>query len=510
MTTSKTQDTLFNLIKKLSKSEKKFFTTYSGFQDGEKIYVNIFKAMDKMKAFDEEKLLNIFKDEAMTEKEKRRKIAVNKNYLYNQILKSLRIFTNEKDSVDIQLYNLLVDVRTLRSKELFHPALKRLNKAKKIALEQEKLLILLEILTLEVDITIEHYPKHLDDKIEKLYEATDQTLRQIQEYLQLKELDKNLFIYIRLRKKAPKELLDKVEELQYPKDTDAKFRSFYAELHYYKVRASYYLIKGKLQEAAHFRLKALNMWRNHEKIREKESHQYKLEIANYMASVQEMGKYEELPTLIKEMEDIPAKKLNDKAETFQNIYFQKLFWYGTTGKYREAEALIPEIEKGIKQYRAKINEARVVSFYCNIILLYFAQGGKDKFKAASKFINKILHNEKITARADIKRFAWVLEIILHYELGSDRVLEHIFNTASNQIKDQHPFEVFALKHLKKVLFAVSTDKKTQLKAFRTALRTFTEDDNHFGTEILNLWINSKIRNCTIADILREQRKEKKQ
>lgn len=104
---------------------------YSGFQTGDKIYLQIFKAMDKMKEYDEKKLLTIFTGTDMDDGEKRRKIAVNKNYLFNQILRSLRIFSNEKESIDIMLYNLLVDVQALRGKGLFQLALKRLNKAKR-------------------------------------------------------------------------------------------------------------------------------------------------------------------------------------------------------------------------------------------------------------------------------------------------------------------------------------------------------------------------------------------
>jgi len=505
MTTHKTRDKLFNLIKRLSKSEKKFFTTYSDFQAGNKLYFQIFKAMDKMKEYREDKLLAIFKEKNMTDEEKRRKISVTKNYLYNQLLKSLRIFVNEKESVDIQLYNLLVDVQTLRGKELFRPALKRLTKAKKIAIEQEKLLILLEILAFEIDIMIEHYPKNLEESVCRLYNETHEILRQIQEYLQLKEYDKKLFIPVRLRKKPPSdEFITTIEQSKYLTKTNYPFSSFYAGVHYYKLKALYHLINRELEAAAHYRLKVLELWRDNEKIRKMEQHEYKLAIANYLASLHEMAKYGEFSQLIEEMEAIPAKKLNDKAETFQNVYFYKLLPCINTGKYREAEKLVPEIEKGLKIYQAKINEARIITFYYNMIILYFIQGGKEKFKTASKLLNKILRSEKRTAREDIKSFAWILEIILHYELGSDRVLEHIFNVASQEVQKSHSFETLAFKHLRRIAFAAPTQKKDFLKVFRIELKEFTETNRHFGTDVLSLWINSKINNCTIADILREE------
>lgn len=503
MTTFETSNHAFNLIKRLSKSEKKFFTTQSGFQEGEKIYFKIFRAMDKMKEYDEEKLLKLFPKD-MADVEKRRKISVNKNYLYNQLLRSLRIFTNEKESVNIQLYNLLVDVQTLRSKGLFISALKRLNKAKKTAIAHEKLLILLEILALEIDIIIEYCPKDMAAKTKELYETTSKTQQRIQEYLTLKELDKTLFVHVRTRKKPPAdELLRTVEQLKYFKNEQIIFNSFYAEVHYYKVRALYHFIKKEFEAAAHYRLKVLEMWRTHDKIRKMEKHEYKLAIANYLGSLLEIGKYGEFPELLQEMRDIRCPKTSDEAETFQNVYFFELTWYLNVGKYRQAEALVPKIQQGLIEYQAKVNPARATSLYYHMILLYFVQG-KEKFKTASKLLDRILRSERINVREDIRRFAWILEIILHYELESEKVWAYIINRALNEMKNPHPFEKLALKHLKKIFPAADTQKKALLKDFREELRAFNKNNKHFGIGELDLWINSKIRNCTIADILKEE------
>jgi len=479
---------------------------YSDFQAGDKIYLQIFKAMDKMKEYDEKKLLNIFKGVDMTEREKRRKTAVNKNYLYNQVLRSLRIFSNEKESIEILLYNLLLDVQALRGKGLFQLALKRLNKAKKIAVEHEKLLILLEILALEIDINIEHLPKGLQGNVDKLYKQKNITLNQIQEYLQLKKFDKQLFVSVRLRKKPPTgELLHEIETLDCFENQTFSFSSFHAENHYYNLMALYYFyVKKDFTIASHYRYKVLELWRANNKIRKNKSHEYKLAIANYLGSLHEIDKYCEFPKLLEELEKIPTKTLRDEAETFHNVYFYKSLWYTNTHKYRLAEELVPEIKDGLKKYHSKINEAREITFYYNMIILYFIQGDKEKFKAASKLLNKILHSERRNAREDIKRFAWILEIILHYELGSDRVLEHIFNVASQEVKNPHPFEALTFKHLRKIAFAASTQEKDLLKLFRTELKEYTETYEHFGTYELDLWINSKINNCTIADILREE------
>ncbi len=45
---------LFELVKSLTKSEKRFFKLSSSLQSGEKNYLKIFDAIDKQKEYDEE------------------------------------------------------------------------------------------------------------------------------------------------------------------------------------------------------------------------------------------------------------------------------------------------------------------------------------------------------------------------------------------------------------------------------------------------------------------------
>jgi hypothetical protein len=47
---------LFDLIRVLSKSEKRYFTLNAGLQDGEKSYLVLFREVEKMEVYDERKL----------------------------------------------------------------------------------------------------------------------------------------------------------------------------------------------------------------------------------------------------------------------------------------------------------------------------------------------------------------------------------------------------------------------------------------------------------------------
>ncbi len=79
----KPSEELFNLIKSLSKSEKRFFKLSSSLQSGEKNYLKIFDAIDDQSVYDEHALKESFKNEKFI-----KHFPSEKNHLY----KLIRIF----------------------------------------------------------------------------------------------------------------------------------------------------------------------------------------------------------------------------------------------------------------------------------------------------------------------------------------------------------------------------------------------------------------------------------
>ena len=56
----KPSNELFDLIQSLTKSEKRFFKLHSSLQSGDKNYLRLFDAIDRMKEYDETSLKKVF------------------------------------------------------------------------------------------------------------------------------------------------------------------------------------------------------------------------------------------------------------------------------------------------------------------------------------------------------------------------------------------------------------------------------------------------------------------
>ncbi len=134
---------LFELIKSLSKSEKRFFKLSSSLQTGDKNYLKIFDAIEKQAVYNEAALKIAFKKETFVSH-----FPSEKNHLYKLILKSLRNYHSD-NSINSVLKQEIKNVEILYKKALFKECNKFLIRAKKQAIENEKFYFLFELISWE-------------------------------------------------------------------------------------------------------------------------------------------------------------------------------------------------------------------------------------------------------------------------------------------------------------------------------------------------------------------------
>lgn len=492
----KVPEFLFYLIKSLTQAEKRYFKMNSNFQQGqeEKLYIQMFDVIDKMEQYKEKELLEYVD---------KKKLSVSKNFLYKKILRSLRAY-NERSSVDIELCNLVTEGRILMAKGLFYPALKRLKKAKKTAIDHEKPLLLMEIIDLEIDILAESVEENIEGQFKELFDETTETIKEYTKAIQMKRLNRELHNQFILKRtsKLPQAYIDKIAVLD--QDPQA-IRSFHAQSWYHSVKSYHYWFnEDKHMQRKHLK-ERVEHWRAHPNIIKTHYQQYRIYLSNYTIGCIFDNEYEGVEDAIKEIEELPAKSNYEKASRFQNVEYIKLLYYLRTSRLNRAYDLVSKIEKNTLLYRDLINKSREISLYYNTIIVLL---GLQKYKEAKDWLNKIIYDKKSEPKEAIKRFAWILEIIIHDKLGSNQVVEYIFKDAKSPVNrpNPHDFEVLAFKHLKKITCAL-TGRKALYREFKEELDEFAKTNNHFGLSELSIWIESNITNMPFAEVLRKRMNE---
>ena len=171
---------LFNLIKSLTKSEKRFFKLSSSLQSGDKNYLKIFDIIDKQAVYDEVGIKKEFEGERFV-----KHFPSEKNHLYKLILKSLRAYYSD-NSINAVLNQEIKNIEILYRKALYKECDKFLRRAKKMAKQHEKFyywfeLIRVEKMLLEESFEEGIFTRSLDDLIIEEQEVIAK-LRNLAEY----------------------------------------------------------------------------------------------------------------------------------------------------------------------------------------------------------------------------------------------------------------------------------------------------------------------------------------
>ena len=141
----KQKDKLFDLIKVLSYSEKQWIIKcLKAFK--QKNNLLLFRQLDKQELYDKKQLLASLKNAAFL-----KYLPVQKNNLYNAILKFLKSHTNES-AAEEELLSNFSDFKFLDNRDLGNDSLHQIQKIKEKADEQQQHYQLLNLISMEQDV----------------------------------------------------------------------------------------------------------------------------------------------------------------------------------------------------------------------------------------------------------------------------------------------------------------------------------------------------------------------
>ena len=142
MKTSLLEET-YELIKSLSKTEKRYFKLYTQFQQGDKSYLKLFDIVDKQMIYNE-KIIN----KKFLTKNKVTNFPAVKKYLFNQLIASVKSYGAYKD-LDSDHTDLIETYKVLHYKGLHVQSDRLLKKIKRLTLEDDAFLRHFSVLNME-------------------------------------------------------------------------------------------------------------------------------------------------------------------------------------------------------------------------------------------------------------------------------------------------------------------------------------------------------------------------
>lgn len=405
----------YELVKSLTKTEKRYFKLYCRFQRGDKSYLVLFEIIDSQKIFSEKIISQKF-----LAKNRSTNFPAVKKYLFDQLVASLKAYGRYKD-LDSDHTDLIETYKVLHYKGLHGQSGKLLNKIKSITFGDDAFIRHFYVLLLEYLREMFNTDDTNPDRIHKLLEEKKHTFNIIQNYTMVGDLFSYQRLYLRKKlycrtKKEKDELTKLMSPVLKTKESDMMSRTALA------MRTmglcDYYMAIGKPGKAFEISKVHLDLSAGRS---DKIDTTTISEHAQHLWLCIRSGIYEGFDENINKFKTLLGTMRNKQKFMmgYERWYNYSFIFYNRTGQFTRAVAFL-DSEKAIM---AKTGND--FSMKAKIMLWYFTAYNNYAMKdqrAALKMIQRIMNNTN--DGMEEYSFAKLLLMFIHYDLKNYELLEY--------------------------------------------------------------------------------------
>lgn len=434
-------DSLFELVKSLSRSEKRHFKLMCTRQSSGGNYLKLYEAIDAQQEYDEAAIREKFKGQKFT-----RQLHVTKAYLQKLILRSLREF-HSNISKESEVRDLLRNTEILFNKELFKQCVSQLNRAGRIAEEFELLPLLFSVLSWQKKVEQAINPHNYIRFSEIIAKRKDVVARM-----------ENLNIHWESAVSISRSMFGSrpgaadLPKLEEPKESPDSLEALVL------LQNSRYLLalqnQGETEARNHLEELVVTLEKYPNRVEEDPS-MYTSTINNLLSYLVYNRNHDDAIRLIEKTKSV-YESWNIKSENrslFKQVlrtYNIELEIYRDQKSFEENLNFIERTEEFVIENVNKIPKDYLVSFWFQFASIHFMR--KD-YSRAMHWVNHLLHKNIKGYRTDLQLQARMLNLMIHFEQRNMFVLRYFVDSTKRFMKKLRAvteFENLFLKFFVKV------------------------------------------------------------
>jgi len=491
----------FELIKAMSKPEKIHFKKYLHFKirKGEPtIYFKLFDELDSQKTYSLKKIKDKFASQNFI-----KHLATSYNYLYNHLLKSLRDYNSDKKD-EVVARDMLFEVKLLIEKRLLKQAKHQLKRAKKYIEERELYNILYELGGLEHELCVIEMTDDQFTLILAINRKRRDYLRKLIDELDIFKAANTLFDILQ----NPDYKGDKIADARFSIDELNSFKdaiegaTIRTKTYYFHGIMNYYTLNNQPLKELEVSRALLEIWINVPKNLKYSAVTFSIVIFNHLSACKNQFNADEILSYLPTLDKVVKLQadLKHKCQVIENHF-------GIYAYYLKNQ--IDEVESIILNYKLDYAHLlkRNVPFYKVIIINDFIQYFffKNDFDNCLNYVNQLLSLKLPESLQENHLKARMIEIICHYELENNYLLDSLIKSTRRLINKKEVLEksdyikLEFLKHFAKVSTLIDSKHKKywQTTALNENFILDTEIDK--SVLILFAWHKSHMSNSNIYE-----------
>ncbi|HRE39760.1 MAG TPA: hypothetical protein PLG90_00365 [Ignavibacteria bacterium] len=485
---------LFDLIKSLSKSEKRYFKIYASMQKGDKNYMKLFNEIEGQPVYDEVLIKEKFKNEKFI-----KQLTFTKNYLYKLINRSLISF-HGSNSIDFRLNEIINKCKILFKKALYKQFFQNIKLGKKTALEYERFHQYLQFLELEKVLIIKKITPDSSDS--KIFVTETNILKKIENINAYQKLISEIETYYRSKGRfRDKSLLFLKDELMTNPlvQDENKALSIRAKEHFFMVQQLIADLLGDPSKMYYYAYKRFNLLRTNPKPFEDQLYNYWIDTLTYLTfftmGTNQMGEFQKY---VKMLQTLRNKSIVNEIDIYVIISLLEVMKLRKNNKKEEFLSLTKEIEKNLKNLEEKIdyNMEILLNYTILRVSLNFFE-----YEKALLYANKLLNSPFISIRADVEWYVKLINLFIHAEIKNFKYLKYLTSSVQRYFQKRNrifKLESLIINYIKKIEKDQSDEniefeKRSLLKKMKE-LKKDPFERNAFSTFDFEFWIEETLKN----------------
>lgn len=506
---SNKQEPVFELVKSLSKAEKRNFKLYatrlSGNQEAK--FVSLFDCMDSIDLYDEAHVLQ-------RTTIKKEQLPNMKAHLYKQILISVRLLETQRNPA-MQLREQIEFARILYNKALYKQCGKILSKALEQTLALRQHTSVIEIIDLQRKLEALDISSGMAIKSNVSSRVASEMCHVIINVNELSNLSTQLYgLYLKLGYARNQKDLNMITTVFGPKLSIYKINelSFVEKFHLYQSFAWYYYIQHDMLSCYKHVCNWILLFDSSPQMKRLMYDSYLRGYSRLLDGLFLLRNHKRFVRKLEDFEDEFERIGNDASDNermiaLQIVYANRINRHFYEGTFSEGIKIIPEVEAYLESFRNQISIHHSMVLYYKIACLHFGNGS---YRKCMQYLSPIISTRDPQMRRDLQCFARILNLICSYEAGIDYNIDYQVRSVYVflvKMNDMNMVQRELMASLKRLNSLYEDSIREELKSLYNRLKQYEhhpyERRTFYYLDLLS-WLESKLTGVPVSDIIRNR------
>ena len=503
-------DSLYQLVKSLSKNEKRYFRLFSSRSNTKaKKTLQLFDTLNLQDEFDDQTIMDTNPDFNPSQ------LSNMKAELYKELLHALRLY-HEGKNIGLKIRQHIDFAQVLTDRCLYKQANEQLKKAKKYAEKHNNLELLLEISRIEKGIISHLIDSNNEKRVNKIIAEVSNINEKINRVNQMTNLEARLnslykkvgFIRDRRDHDTFKQYFEKNLA-----NINEKHLSPLEKMHLYNLYIGYYFFIQDFEHGHQEAKKLVSLFDENPELIVSKTDLYIQALNKLSISESKLSLYDEFVETVRKLQDIPKVPgivLNDdiRARLYKYYYLHEINRFFMLGEFKAGVKMVSYLTDELDNFIDRLDQHAQIIFYYKIACMYFGDGN---YKQTLVWLNKIINQPDVDIRRDIHCFARILNLVTHFEIGNMDVIDYYIRSTYRFLSKKYDlrlFQKYILSFLRNVNKGqTSGELRKEFEKLHSQLLTLQnkpyERRAFIYFDIIS-WLESKTENRTVGEIIREK------